>query len=61
MSKHKIINTIKETFTRIARNHCTECKICGYIVFGSSFGTILEKLAEHGERTHPGYIKGETK
>lgn len=43
---------ITATLEDVAREEQAECRLCGAVVEGESFGEILEKLAEHGEEEH---------
>lgn len=36
----------------VAREGKAECRLCGHVVKGDSFGEIFEGLAEHGEQNH---------
>ena len=53
LEQRETIKMIKDAFKEINRTGKTQCRVCGFVFTGRSFGEILEKLGRHGERRHP--------
>jgi len=51
----EIFEMIKSTLREVARTESAECRLCGHVVRGTSFGEILQRLGVHGDRAHPGH------
>jgi hypothetical protein len=46
------MNVLQSGLSIIAEEHRAECKLCSFVATGDSYGEILQKLGEHGERAH---------
>lgn len=51
--QREIIDTIKATFKQMCWDGGARCRLCEKWFAGNSFGEILGKLGEHGEKEHP--------
>ena len=51
--QRETIEMIKATFRQMYWDGGARCRICEKWFAGDSFGEILGKLGEHGEKEHP--------
>lgn len=51
------MSELQGVLSRIADEGRAVCRLCFFVATGSSYGEILQRLGEHGERAHPELVR----